>query len=99
MSSNPIVKINELLLSLSPFELTTFAFLLGILFSEGLNSNQQQALGNFYEQLGQTILTVGGQMQNLNAPVQPNQKIDEMLAFLQRKSAKIEKILDDLKNL
>ncbi len=100
MSVNPVTKLNELLLSLNPYEFTTLAFIIGIFLCDGLNYNQQQSLGNFFEQLGQTILTVGAQGQNLNEIVEnANENIQDIVCQLKRKIGNLEQFIAEFKNL
>lgn len=97
MSNSPLIKLNDLILSLNPFELATLGFVFGIILSEGLDYNKQQALGNFIEQIGQTMLTIGAQGQNLNE----NNDIDinNAITFLKNKIGNIESIIAELKLL
>ena len=58
----------DLLLSINEYELAILASAIGLLISPTITINQQNALGNFFELIGQTILTVNAQAVNL----QPN---------------------------
>lgn len=60
----------DLLLSINEYELAILASAIGLLISPTITINQQNALGNFFELIGQTILTVNAQAVNLqpNAP-------------------------------
>lgn len=57
---------SDWLFSLSPYEFTLIATLLGFLISPTLTVNQQNSLGNFFELLGQIILTVNAQSVTLS---------------------------------
>lgn len=50
---------------LTPNELAVIASLVGIYLSQGLTANQQNAIGNFLEAIGQIIQCIGAQQQNL----------------------------------
>jgi len=52
--------------TLNAYEFTSIATLIGLAISPLLTVNQQNALGNFFEQIGQTMLTIGAQNQNVN---------------------------------
>ena len=52
---------------LSPNELGVLASLLGLTLSQGLDYNEQNALGNFLEAIGQIIQCIGTQGQNLES--------------------------------
>ena len=85
----------DLLLSLNPYELTILAFATAIILAPTITVNQQNALGNFFELIGQTLLNINAQEVNLqpNAPSRQelNDKINRLekeLAFLKRKCNK-----------
>lgn len=85
----------DLLLSLNPYELTILAFAISLLVAPTITINQQNALGNFFELVGQTLLNINAQEVNLqpNAPSRQelNDKINRLekeLAFLKRKCNK-----------
>lgn len=100
MSKNPLIKLNDIILSLNPFELTTLAFIIGIILADGLDYNKQQSLGNFYEQIGQTMLTIGAQGQNLDQSAEINDaNLNYAVNLLKNKIGNIESIIADLKNL
>ena len=92
------MKLNKIILSLNPYELTTLGFIIGIIASEGLDYNAQQALGNFFEQIGQTLLTLGAQGQNLNEN-DSNINYENAINLLKNKIGNIESIIAELKSL
>lgn len=49
------------LIGLSPNEFTALACLIGFLLSQNLNAAGQQSAGNFFECIGQVMLTISGQ--------------------------------------
>ncbi len=98
MPRGPITKLSELLLSLNPYEFSTLAFLIGILLCEGLSADEQNSLGNFYELLGQTILTVGAQKQNLD-DIQTTPNVDNAIDILKNKIGNLENIIQDFKKI
>jgi len=79
MSCNAFV---DLLLSLNEYELSILAFAIGILLAPTITTSQQNSLGNFFELIGQTLLTINAQKINLqpNAPsrLQLNEKIKRL---------------------
>lgn len=99
MQKNPINKLNSLLLSLNPYEYTTLAYLIGLLLSENLNYVELQSFGNFFEQIGQTLITIGQQAENKNNSANENIKIDDLTEFLKNKIGNIEKIIAEFKSL
>lgn len=82
----------NLLLSLSEYELAFLGSAIGLLIAPTMTINQQASIGNFFELIGQVLLTTNAQAINLqpSAPsrFQLNQKIKEL-----------EKELEKLKNL
>lgn len=59
----------------TPEELATLATILGVLIAKELNINQQSVVGNFWEAVGQTILTIQAQIQNIQSQ-DGNQSVD-----------------------
>lgn len=53
--------------NLSPNELGIIASLCGLFLSQPLTPNEQNALGNFLEAIGQIIQCIGAQGQNLES--------------------------------
>lgn len=51
--------------SLNPYEFTSMATLIALLIAPTLSINQQNSLGNFFEQIGQTFLTIAAQNQTV----------------------------------
>lgn len=49
------------LFSLSAFEFTLVGSIIGFAVSEGLNTNQQNSLGNFFTLIGQVLMTENAQ--------------------------------------
>lgn len=95
---NPLIKLNQLLLSLNPFEFTALSVLLGYIFTDGLNLNQIESLGNFFESIGQTMITIGTQMQSLDDS-DSNQDYNQAICILKNKISNIEEIITKIKNL
>lgn len=54
----------------TPYELATLATALGVIIAKQLNTNQQNVVGNFIEAVGQSILTIAAQIQNLQSQSQ-----------------------------
>lgn len=57
---------SEWLFSLNAYEFTLIATIAGFLISPKLTINEQNSLGNFFELLGQVILTINAQGSTLN---------------------------------
>ena len=47
------------------YEATILATLIGLIIAPSLSINEQNTLGNFFEQLGQTLLTIAAQNQTV----------------------------------
>ena len=88
MSCNAFV---NLLLALNEYELTILAFLISLTIAPTITVNQQNSLGNFFELVGQVLLTINAQAVNLQPNAPSRQQLYE-------KIMKIEKELHDLKN-
>lgn len=98
MTKNPITKLNELLSSLGSYEFSTLAFVIGVILSEGLNANQLNSIGNFYELIGQTLLTIQSQVQTNQTP-SDYLSINNVIDGLKNKVGNIEEIIANFKNL
>jgi cell shape-determining protein MreC len=86
ISRNALV---DLLLSLNEFELATLGFIIPILIAPTITANQQNALGNFFELIGQTLQTTSTQATNLKKDNQNQNNIND----------KIQKLEEELSNL
>lgn len=89
MSCNAFV---DLLLSLNEYELAILGSAIGFLLAPTITINQQNALGNFFELIGQTLLTINAQAVNLQ-PTSPSRH------QLNEKLKKLEKELNELKRM
>ena len=78
------------ILNLSPFEFTTTATILGYMLSLILTTSEQNSVGNWFELVGQILLTFNAQGSN-ELPPSPKQFID-----LENKVKEIEKMLKQL---
>ncbi len=105
---NPLSKLSKLLLSLNPYEFTALSVILGYVFSNDLNSNEIQSLGSFFESIGQTMYTIGMQMQTLagngrnTTTLESNMNqngYQDAINILKNKINNIEEIIEGLKNL
>ena len=84
--------------SLSEYEFTATAALIGLMISPTLNYNEQIAIGNFLIEIGQVILTV-----NSHATVKSNKhnngnNLDNIKSEFNRKLAILQKQINNLKN-
>ncbi len=87
MSCNAFV---DLLLSLNEYELAILGCAIGLLLAPTITINQQSALGNFFELIGQVLLTTNAQAVNL----QPNAPSRQQLA---KKIKELEQQINQLK--
>lgn len=82
---------SDLLLSLSPLELTALGCILGIYIAIPLNRNASNSLGNFFELIGQVMLTYSAQATNL-APnstlIDLNNLREELFTFINNSSTR-----------
>lgn len=99
MTKNPITNLSKLLLTLNPFEFATLAYVLGILLSEGLDPNELNSLGNFYNLLGETMQTIGTQGQNIGANDQYQTNVAFSIDTLKNKIENLEEIINKFKNI
>lgn len=67
-----IKEFSTFLLGLSPNEFTAFAFFMGYLLSQNMDGYSQQSTGNFFECLGQVMLTISSQQFTINYYKQNN---------------------------
>lgn len=67
----------DALTSLSPFEFTTLGVIAGYILSYGLSVNQLNAIGNWFELIGQLMLTIGAQ-KTLKSPGVSYQEFQEL---------------------
>ena len=68
-SNDEIRNYADFLNCLSPNELGVIAALAGLYLAQGLTAEQQNAIGNFLEAIGQLIQCIGSQKQNLNSRI------------------------------
>lgn len=98
MSKNPITNLSKLLLTLNPFEFATLAYIIGVILSEGLDANEMNSLGNFYNLLGETMQTIGTQSQNINSN-SDSINVDQTIESLKGKIGNIEDIIQKFKDI
>lgn len=96
---SPLHKLYTLILTLNPFEFAALSVVLGYLFTDGLDTTQIEALGNFFESVGQIMLTIGAQAQVLEENGKQQNNFDEAICILKNKIGNIEEFLENLKNL
>lgn len=76
--------------TLNPYEFTFVATFIGAAIASILNTAQQNSIGNFFEQLGQTLETISAQAQTNNQWIQNQQQKNNP-------NKNYEKDIDDLK--
>lgn len=96
MTINAITALSKLILKLNPMELTALAIVIGYLFTDGLDAYQVQSIGNFFELVGQTLITYGTQMENIDEENNNSVGIEDAIGILKNKIGNIEKIITEL---
>lgn len=80
--------------SIDPVEFALLGLLIGLVIGENLDSNEKNTLGNFFEQIGQTLITVATQEFLLNDD-NPNNKesnnYDDRINELERQINELKK--------
>lgn len=89
MSCNAFV---NMLLSLNEYELTILGCAIGLILAPTITVNQQNSLGNFFELIGQVLLTVNAQAVNLQPNAPSRQDLYALLKDLQQQ-------INDLRNI
>ena len=74
----------DLLLSLNPYELTILACSIALLLAPTITINQQNALGNFFELIGQTLLNINAQEVNLQPNYPSRQELNKKINRLEK---------------
>lgn len=87
VNKESLKNLSSIILKLSPFEFVTIGTIIGYLLSVNLTINEQNSLGNWFELVGQIILTFNAQG-SLNIPPSPKDYLD-----LKKKVEEIEKKL------
>ena len=82
----------DLLLSLNEYELTTLGFALGMLLAPNITINQQNSLGNFFELIGQTLLTINAQAVNLQPNAPSRLQLNEKIKYLENELNKLKSL-------
>jgi hypothetical protein len=77
--------------SLPPAQLTLLASVLGLLFLDGLDLAQQNAIGNFLVSIGQTVLTAAAQGELIKENTDPTTLLQRQIQALQKQVAMLEK--------
>lgn len=80
MSCNAFV---DLLLSLNSYELTILGTSIGLLIAPTITINQQNSLGNFFELLGQILLTINAQEINLQPTAPSRKQLNDKIQYLE----------------
>ena len=88
MSCNAFV---NMLLSLNEYELTILGCAIGLILAPTITVNQQNSLGNFFELIGQVLLTINAQAVNLQPNAPSRQDLYEQIKNLQQQ-------INDLRN-
>lgn len=83
----------DYLLTLSSYELSLLAIGLGYLFSNNLSANKQNSLGNFFELIGQLLLTLSAQEYVLQPNYPSRQQLQQEINILKSEIEKLKKII------
>lgn len=84
--------------SLNGYEFVIVATLVGVLIATPLSINQQNSLGNFFEQIGQTMLTIAAQNQTVKHKVKQYSTLsNEAISDLEDEIHKIKEELYQLR--
>jgi len=65
--SHDFSSFSKWLYSLNPYEFTLISTIIGFLIASTLDLNEQNSIGNFFELLGQVILTINAQTSTLQS--------------------------------
>lgn len=79
--------------SLSPEQITLLATAIGLGVSKGYDAGEQNVLGNFFIQIGQTIVTVAAQQELLSSRHQKseeNRYLEQKIRLLQNEITLLE---------
>lgn len=74
----------DLLLSINEYELSILAFAIGTILAPTITINQQNSLGNFFELIGQTLLTINAQSINLQPNAPSRLELNKQIKRLER---------------
>ena len=80
--------------NLSPLEFSTLGSLIGLIMIQGLSVSEQNSLGNFFELIGQVLLTSASQAQLQD----PDLSLNDFLKFQERYNNDISYLLNKIKN-
>ena len=103
LRSDQTKKLGKWIYSLSPYQFTTTAFLIGIILAPNFNLNEQVAIGNFLIEIGQVILTVNSRLEASpeNQDISNSQAqnlIEQTKSEFNKKLAILQKQINSIKN-
>ena len=75
--NNPFKNLAGKLTSINPYEFAALSAIIGLLISSGLTVPEQNSIGNWFEALGQIILTINAQASLINQN-QSNERISNL---------------------
>ena len=79
--------------NIPPAQFTLLAYLFGVLVADNLNSNEQNSIGNFFEALGQSILTINAQQQLQQSQQENQQQVLQQIDLMKKQLELLEKQL------
>ena len=74
----------DLLLSINEYELSILGFAIGAMLAPTITINQQNSLGNFFELIGQVLLTINAQAINLQPNAPSRQQLNDRINRLEK---------------
>lgn len=96
-TNNPINILKKYFFSLNPYEFSILANVLGSIISLFLSSNEKNSLGNWFELLGQQILTIQAQAITTNNNNISSEKLNDILNSLNFKIEYLEDLINYIK--
>jgi hypothetical protein len=84
----------DCLFTLDPKQFTLFSAILGILIAENFDINQQNVLGEFFSNIGQTISTLAAQGELLQSNDSKSDNISRQIKFLKKQICALEQELN-----
>ena len=88
---NNNISFGDFIDNLSPYDFTILGTFIGFLFSFGLNPGQQNSLGNWFELIGQVLLTISAK----SSATISNQEYENLLNDVEKLKTDLKKYYKD----
>ena len=88
---NSNISFGDFIDNLSPYDFTILGTFIGFLFSFGLNPGQQNSLGNWFELIGQVLLTISAK----SSATISNQEYENLLNDVEKLKTDLKKYYKD----